>query len=181
MRRPLVILLPTTAVLLAAAAPMLFLRPQPRLALRVCRSPRPQRRGSRLRHAFGPGALTPTGIVVDAGRAGAARRPAVHAAVARLTDGLFHDPEVYVVASGLDQPYVSRGGRYARVLVVGRHEYGEPASQRLLARVRDDIVPARPLSREHPGLRRRRARQGRRLPGTRLCLLPVARLRRARR
>jgi RND superfamily putative drug exporter len=55
-------------------------------------------------------------------------------------DRLFHDPEVYVVATGSKAPYVSPDGRYARVLVVGRHEYGEPASRRLVARIRDELV-----------------------------------------
>jgi RND superfamily putative drug exporter len=55
---------------------------------------------------------------------------------------LFHDSEVYVVALGRTSPYVSADGRYTRVVVIGRHEYGEPASRRLVARIRGDHVPA---------------------------------------
>jgi len=142
MRRPLWVLVPTAAVLLAAAAPTLYLRLSPGSLASLPRSTEAAQGLATLTNAFGPGALTPTEIVVDAGRSGEAQRPAVRAAVKRLADGLFHDAEVYVVASGRKQPYVSRGGRYARVLVIGRHEYGAAASQRLLERVRDELVPA---------------------------------------
>jgi RND superfamily putative drug exporter len=94
-----------------------------------------------LSNTFGAGALTPTEVVVDGGPAGA-RRPDVRAAVTRLADRLFHDPEVYVVASGRGQPYVSRNGRFARVIVIGRHEIGAPASRLLVERLRTKLVPA---------------------------------------
>ncbi len=126
MRRPLWVLVSTAAVLLAAAAPALFLELSPGSLASLPRSTESTRGLAALTDAFGPGALTPTQIVVDAGRQGEARRSDVRAAVTRLADGLFHDPEVYVVASGREQPYVSRDGRYARVVVIGRHEYGAP-------------------------------------------------------
>ena len=142
MRHPVAVLVPTTAVLLAAAAPVLFLRLTPGSLSSLPAKTEATRGLVVLRSAFGPGALTPTEIVVDAGGAGLARRPAVHAAVERLADGLVHDPEVYVVALGSKTPYVSADGRFARLLVVGRHEYGEPASRRLVARIRGQLVPA---------------------------------------
>jgi RND superfamily putative drug exporter len=142
MRRPLVVLVPTVAVLLAAAAPVLYMRVTPGSLGSLPRSTEAARGLAVLGNAFGPGALTPMDVVVDAGRPGEARRPVVHAAVNRLVDGLFHDPEVYVVATGPDQPYVSRSGRYARVVVIGRHEYGTPASRRLVARLRGELVRA---------------------------------------
>ena len=142
MRRPVAVLLPTVALLVAAAAPVAFLRLSPGSLSSLPPSTESGRGLAALGDAFGPGALTPTQIVVDAGTPGAARRPAVRAAVSRLADGLFHDPEVYLVASGRQSPYVSADGRSARVFVVGRHEYGRPASERLVARVREDLVPA---------------------------------------
>ena len=142
MRRPLFVLLPVTAVLLAAAVPLLFLQLSPGSLTSLPRSTESARGLAALTNAFGSGALTPTEIVVDAGARGEARRPEVRAAVTRLADRLFHDPEVYVVASGRAQPYVSRTGRYARVIVIGRHEIGAPESQRLVARLRGKLVPA---------------------------------------
>ncbi len=141
MRRPLAVLVPTTVVLLAAAAPIFFLRLSPGSLSSLPRSTEATRGLEVLTNAFGPGALTPTEIVVDGGGRGGARRPDVRAAVTRLADRLFHDPEVYIVASGRELPYVSGSGRYARVIVIGRHEYGAPASRRLVERLRDTIVP----------------------------------------
>jgi len=141
MRRPVAVLVPTAALLLAAAAPALFLRLTPGSLASLPPSMEATRGLAALDSAFGPGALTPTQIVVDAGRPGGARSPAVHAAVERLGDRLFHDPEVYVVALGSKAPYVSADGRYARLVVIGRHEYGQPASRQLVARIRDRLVP----------------------------------------
>jgi uncharacterized membrane protein YdfJ with MMPL/SSD domain len=140
MRRPFVVLVPTAAVLLAAAAPILYLRLTPGSLASLPRSTEAAQGLVALTNAFGPGALTPTEIVVDAGGPGDARRPKVRAALTRLTDGLFHDPEVYVVAGGRGQQYVSRNGRYARVVVIGRHEYGAPGSRRLVERLRGELV-----------------------------------------
>jgi RND superfamily putative drug exporter len=140
MRRPLLVLVPTSALLLAAAAPVLFLRLSPGSFAGLPRTTESAQGLAALTDAFGPGALTPTQVVVDAGSPAAARRPEVRAAVKRLSDGLFHDPEVYVVASGRGRPYVSPSGRYARVIVVGRHEYGAAASRRLVDRLRGNLV-----------------------------------------
>ncbi len=142
MRRPLLVLVPTTALLLAAAAPMLFLRLSPGSLSSLPRSTEATRGLAALTGAYGTGAPTPTEIVVDAGARGGAQRPDVRAAVTRLADRLFHDPEVYVVASGRERPFVSSSGRFARVIVIGRHEYGAPASRRLVERLRGRLVPS---------------------------------------
>ncbi len=66
----------------------------------------------------------------------------MRAATERLADSLFHDPEVSVVALGRASPYVSADGRYARVIAVGRHEYGDERSQAFVRRLRGTLVPA---------------------------------------
>ncbi len=141
-RRPLAVFVATVVVLLAAAAPGLALKLSPGSLSGLPPSTEAARGLSALSGSFGPGALTPTQVVVDGGGAGGARRPEVRAAVARLADRLFHDPEVYVVATGPTPPYLSADGRFARVVVVGRHEYGAPESRRLVARLRTVFVPA---------------------------------------
>jgi len=142
MRRPVAVFASTAALLVAAAAPILFLQLTPGSLSSLPLSTEATRALVVMRGAFGSGALTPTEIAVDSGKTGGARQPDVRAAVARLEDELFHDPEVYVVASGKNALYVSSDGRYARVLVIGRHEYGEPASRALVGRIRSDLVPA---------------------------------------
>jgi RND superfamily putative drug exporter len=142
MWRPFAVLVPTVVLLLAAAAPALRLEVTPGSLATLPRSSESARGLVALRGAFGAGALTPTEIVVDSRSPGGARRPEVRTAVNRLADGLFHDPEVYVVASGRAAPYVSPDGQYTRVFVVGRHEFGERESRELVARIRDRHVPA---------------------------------------
>jgi putative drug exporter of the RND superfamily len=142
MRRPLLVLVPTAALLVTAALPMLGLRLTPGSLASLPQSNEAARGLVELRHSFGPGALTPTEVVVDAGRADGARARAVRAAVDRLGNELFHDPEVYVVALGRGRPYVSKDGRYARVFAIGRHEFGDAASRRLVGRIRERHVPA---------------------------------------
>ena len=136
------VLLLTTVALLAAAAPLRHLELTPGSLASLPPSTEATRGLVQLRRGFGPGAVTPTQIVVDGGKAGAAAKPAVRAAVERLVDRLSHDEEVYVVAFGATAPYVSPNRRFARVFVVGRHDFGAEASRRLVARVRDVLVPA---------------------------------------
>jgi len=141
MRHRWPVLLATSAVLVAAAVPLRSLVLTPGSLAGLPRGADATRGLVELRRAFGPGAVTPTEIVVDGGRAGAARTTAVHAAVERLAARLSHDPEVSVVALGATAPYVSADGRFARVFVVGRHEFGAVPSRRLVARVRGVLVP----------------------------------------
>lgn len=142
MRRPLRVLLPTAALLLAAAAPALYLEVSPGSFASLPRSNESVSGLLALRGGFGSGALTPTQIVVDSGARGGASAQGVRGAVDRLADRLFNDPEVYVVASGREAPYVDATGRYARIAVVNRHEYGEAATRELIHRIRERHVHA---------------------------------------
>ncbi|HET9325093.1 MAG TPA: MMPL family transporter [Gaiellaceae bacterium] len=149
-RRRYLVLLVTGSLLLVLALPARSLELTPGSLAGLPGGTEAARGLARLGDAFGPGALTPTEVVVDGGAAGAARNRPVSAAANRLADRLFHDPEVYVVASGPGKPYVDGSGRYRRVIVVGRHEYGAAASRRLVERIRDRLVPA---ARFPPGTR----------------------------
>jgi putative drug exporter of the RND superfamily len=142
MRRPLVFLAGGTTVLLVAAAPAFALQLTPASLAGIPGSSDAMRGYAALSAGVGTGALTPTQVVVDSGAPGAARRPPTRRAVSRLADELFHDPEVHVVASGHVAPYVDPSGRYARVFVAGRHEYGAEPTRRLVRRIRERLVPA---------------------------------------
>jgi len=69
------------------------------------------------------------------------RTPEFKRALARLTNATFHDREAFITASGPRAPYVDPTGRYARVFVVGRHEYGDESSQQLVRRIRETHIP----------------------------------------
>jgi RND superfamily putative drug exporter len=85
--------------------------------------------------------VTPTQVVVDAGAAGRARARPVQRAVARLAAELVGDSEPLVVASGSRSPYVDPTGRYARLVVLGRHEYGSSQERAFVRRLRDRLLP----------------------------------------
>jgi RND superfamily putative drug exporter len=94
-----------------------------------------------LRDRVGRGAVTPTHIVIDSGAPGRARLQPTHAAVERLVDDLTRDPDVLVVATGKRRRFLDPTGRYARVIVAGRHEYGDAESRRFVRRLREELVP----------------------------------------
>ena len=129
------------APLVAAAVPAAFLHVTPGSLAALPGQPESVRGLALLREGVGAGAISPTEIVVDSGRAGGARTPATRAAIVRLAHELAHDPEVAVVAIGRAEPYVDPSGRYARVFATGRHEYGDPQEQAFVHRLRRTLVP----------------------------------------
>ena len=142
MRRPVLYLAAGSALLVAAAVPVFYLHLTPGSISSLPQSPESVRGYLLLRDRVGPGAVTPTRVAVDAGRPGLALVPTGHRAIDRLVDRIFHDPETLIVASGRKAPYVDPSGRYAQVIVAGRHEYGDDASRAFVDRLRDRLVPA---------------------------------------
>ena len=134
MRRPVAFLAGGSVVLLAAAAPALGLRLTPVSLTGLPAGAESVRGFVALRDAAGPGAPTPTQVVVDG------NGPAARAAAARLVDALVADPETIVVASGRRPPYAAPGA--TRIVVVGRHDYAAPETRALVRRLRDRLVPA---------------------------------------
>jgi RND superfamily putative drug exporter len=142
LRSPVIFLLAGTAVLLALAAPALLLRVTPASASTIPPSLESIRGFDLLAERVAAGAATPTEIVVDSRAPGGASRQPVRSAVDRLGDALVREPEAYVVASGAEPPYVDGTARYARVIVVNRHVYGERPTRDFVQRLREQIVPA---------------------------------------
>ncbi len=142
MRRPLLFLATGTAVLLAAAAPALALELTPGSISAIPRSPESVRGYELLRKSIGAGDITPVYVVVDTGEPEGTRQAPVRRAVDRLADAVFRDGETKVVASGTDDPYVDPTGRYVRLAIAGRHEFGAPETRQLVDRLRQRLVPA---------------------------------------
>jgi RND superfamily putative drug exporter len=136
MARPWLFLGLGTALLLALAVPTAGLRLTPGSLTGIPGSSESVRGYNALRDAFGGGLVTPTHVVVEGGGRAGAR------ATARLADELFHEPETLLVASGKRPPYVDASGRYRRVIVANRHEWGDPATRRFVQRLRNDLIPA---------------------------------------
>jgi uncharacterized membrane protein YdfJ with MMPL/SSD domain len=141
MRRPVLFAAGTTVVLLALATPVLTLQLGPGSNEGIPKDLEAVQGLNVLTDAVGEGALSPTDIVIDTGRAGGASDPAVAAGVERLASLLRGDSEVAdVVAVG---PQVREpSARFLHVQAIGKHEYGLPDSQEFVDRLRDVIIPA---------------------------------------
>ena len=138
MKRPAVFATATTAALLLLAAPVLQLQLGPGSNEGIPQNLESVAGLNRLAAAVGDGALSPTNVVIDTGRAGGASDPKVQAGVQRLGSLLRGDSEIADVVPQT----VDRTGRYIDVKAIGKHEYGLPPSQEFVDRLRDVIIPA---------------------------------------
>jgi len=142
MRRPLVVLAASAAVLVLAATPVLWLELTPGSIVAIPQSIQSARALALLRDRVGPGVISPIEVVLDTGAPGRARTPAISAATLRLGRELLNDPEVFVVAIGSRAPYLDSSGRYDRLIVLGRHDFGDEETQQLVNQIRSRFLPA---------------------------------------
>ncbi|MGC1419742.1 MAG: MMPL family transporter [Acidimicrobiales bacterium] len=143
-RRPRTIALAATALLVACAASIFWFQLTPG-SLSAIPQNSPAAKGLAIvSDRGGPGILTPTQIVIDAGGTNRALDPAVSAATERLAVALSRDPGVFFVSTGTVSPYVDATRHYRQIVVVGRSAFGDESSQQLIARIREhDIASAR--------------------------------------
>jgi uncharacterized membrane protein YdfJ with MMPL/SSD domain len=132
----------TTAFLLLLAVPVLWLEVGPGSNKGIPQNLEGVEGLNVISEAVGEGALAPTAIVGDTGRAGGVDSTAVRAAIGELEQGLRADPEVAAVRFGEGPQYVDPTGRYFHLDVIGTSEYGSPPALRFVDRLRDDIVPS---------------------------------------
>src|ERR687887_2453551 len=142
MRRPTAFLAGGAALLVAAAIPVFALQLTPGSASGIPKHPQAVRGFDILKDAVGAGALSPTQIVVDSRRPGGADAPPLQRSIRTLIANVRRDPEVRFVRYRPTRPWIDPSGRYAQIVVAGKHEYGEEAAQSFVHRLRDEIVPA---------------------------------------
>jgi RND superfamily putative drug exporter len=142
MRRPVAFLAGGSALLIGLAIPLYALALTPGSAFGIPQYPQSVRGFNVLREAVGPGALSPTQIVVDAGSPGAVRAAPVQRSIHRLAAKLSRSPEVVAVHYGPRRPYVDPSGRYEQLVVAGQHEYGASEAQTFVHTLRGTIVPS---------------------------------------
>lgn len=140
MRRPVFVLVSTTAVMVAAGTPVAWLQLTPASVTAIPHKMGSARGLALLRERAAPGVITPIEVVLDSGAPGGARAPEIAAATLRLAHELLDQPDVFVVAIGSRPPYLDSSGRYSRVVVVERDDFGDEASQRLVHQIRLQLV-----------------------------------------
>jgi RND superfamily putative drug exporter len=142
-QRPVTIALTATVILVIAASSIFWFQLTPGSLSAIPQNSQAARGLALLRTRGGPGVLTPTQIVIDAGAKHRAVDPAVVAATQRLAITLTKDPDVFVVSTGTVAPYVNSSQRYRQIVVIGRQDFGAESSQQLVQRIRGhDIANA---------------------------------------
>ena len=134
MRRPLPIALAAGALLLAAAIPVPELSLSLGATTNLPGSSDAVRGSELLARTLGRGATSPINVVVDRG---------APASVARLARGLARDPAVAAVQPPTSDP----SGRYQRITVISRYDYGTDRAKQLVHRIRDREIAAAGLAR----------------------------------
>jgi len=114
MKRPARVAGATIAALLLAALPILKIELTPGSNTGVPQDIQAVKGLNVLSAAIGEGAIAPTELVGDTGRAGGASDPQVQAAIQRLAVELRNDPEVADVISGKGPSFVDSCARSAR-------------------------------------------------------------------
>jgi RND superfamily putative drug exporter len=142
MRRPIPFAAATISGLLLVALPVLSLQLTPGSNTGIPNNIEAVKGLDVLNAAVGAGATSPTELVGDTGKPGGVSQPDVQAAIARLKMKLNADREVAAVIGGKGRAFVDPSGRYFHLQAIGRHDYGMPASQDFVRRLRDEIVPA---------------------------------------
>ncbi len=141
MRRKWRYVLAIGGVLVAGAIPVAWLQLTPGATAGVPQHPQSIRGLNVLQATLGPGAIAPAQVLVDTGRPGGVRGPAVRAGIARLVDEVRRDPEVSATYFAPSGRFVDPSGRYAQLIVATRHEYGSEAAQSFVTRLRDRLIP----------------------------------------
>jgi uncharacterized membrane protein YdfJ with MMPL/SSD domain len=142
MRRPLAFLVGGAVLLVAGALPVFALKLTPGSAQGIPQHPQAVRGFAILRDAVGAGALSPTQIIVDSGRAGGTADPKVQRSIGQLLAAVRRDREVVFARYAPRRPFLDPSGRYAEIVVAGKHEYGEGPAQEFVHELRGTIVPS---------------------------------------
>jgi uncharacterized membrane protein YdfJ with MMPL/SSD domain len=142
MRRPLAFLAAGAVLLVAFALPVFALALTPGSARGIPQHPQAVRGFAILRDAVGAGALSPTQLIVDTGREGGTASADTQRSIAALVERVRRHPEVAFVRYRAAPPLVDPSGRYAEVVVAGKHEYGEGPAQSFVRDLRGTIIPS---------------------------------------
>jgi uncharacterized membrane protein YdfJ with MMPL/SSD domain len=141
MARPWVYLAAGSGVLILMALPAIRLQVTPGSTFGIPRTSQSVKGFDLLSSAIGPGAVSPSQILV-VGTSGSVLATQTQAAIGRLVTALGKDPEVAKVYTGLNGHFVDASRRYEQILVAGRHDYGFPQSQAFVHRLRNTLIPA---------------------------------------
>ena len=147
-RRPLIIAVSSLLVLVGLALPILSLHLTPSSLTALPAHLESERALHLITSTAGSGVITPNELVVDLGANHLYRAGVVTPARTALATYILKNPEVLLVATGSEPPYVESTGRYLRLFVFARHGFGAPESQKLVKSLRQISLQKFGFSRE---------------------------------
>lgn len=139
MRRPVPVFVLSSGVLLALAFPATRIDLTPGSNEGLPASLESIEGVTVLSKALGEGAITPTVVVIDGGKDGAARSTPVQEATARLVGQLADDPQVLAVSPTTEDAYDSKE-RFIRLSVINKGAYGDNATGNFIHEARSVYV-----------------------------------------
>ena len=140
-RRPVSVLLSSLAILGILASSLFWLQATPSSLTAIPAELESARALAIVEGNIGPGIITPSEIVFDLGSSGRAVSQRVIDARLNLAQRILKDSEVFSVATGEKAPFVNPSGRYLRMFVIGSHDLGAGASQKLVSDLRKTYIP----------------------------------------
>lgn len=141
-RRPTFVLVLAVGVVTALSLSAFWLEVTPGSVTTVPSGLESARAISLISQHVGIGAITPDEVVIDFGAAHRANLPSNVATRLKLAVAISRDPRVFAVAIDTKAPFVDPTGRYERLIVVGKDEFGAATSQRLVHDLRLVYVPS---------------------------------------
>jgi RND superfamily putative drug exporter len=142
MRYPKLVAGTTAGFLILLTLPLLALQLGPGANEGIPRDLEAVRGYDVLTEAVGAGAVAPTSIVIDTGRAGATASADITSSLEALERALRADPQVAAIRFDRTPQHVDAAQRYLNVEVIGKSDYGKPESLDFVSRLRGDIIPA---------------------------------------
>ena len=140
-RRPISVLFFSIATLAIAASSIIWLQITPSSLTAIPAQLESARALSLVTERVGPGIITPNEIVVDLGKPHQATSLSVKEARTNLAYAILRNPEVLIVATDEIAPFVDTTGQYLRMFVIGHHDLGAEASQKLVNGLREKYIP----------------------------------------
>ena len=140
-KKPKLVFLTSTFTLLIAATPMLSLSLTPSSMSAIPKNLESAAALNWAAEKAGAGSITPIAIIMDLGSSGAALSNESKSARIALANSISANPEVFTVAGGEKLPYIDATGRYLRILVISKSEFGSPQTQALVKEIREKYLP----------------------------------------
>lgn len=139
-RRPWFVLASAVTALLIAASSILWLELTPTSLKAIPQGIESAKGVSFIADRIGPGLITPNAIVIDYGKSGQALRRENLNLRNKLALDIIGDNEVLLAITDNNEKYIDPSGRFQRILVMGRHEFGAQESKAFVQKLRNYYI-----------------------------------------